>query len=50
MLAWLTERTLLAGPTRAEMDIYAQRLNDLTSLENTLGIVLDRWGVTLVER
>lgn len=46
----LSYQNALVNAQNAEVNAIISYLNDLTSLENTLGIVLDRWGVTLVER
>ena len=46
----LSYQNALVNAQNAEVNAIISYLNDLTALENTLGIVLDRWGVTLVER
>ena len=46
----LSYQNALVSAQNAELNAIISYLNDLTTLENTLGLVLDRWGVTLVER
>lgn len=46
----LSYQNALVNAQNSEVNAIISYLNDLTALEATLGIVLDRWGVTLVER
>ena len=46
----LSYQNALVNAQNGEVNAIISYLNDLTALEATLGIVLDRWGVTLVER